>query len=53
MGQLALLATLFAPFLGAIVLLFVPNREPLLVRAVAAALRRDGAARLPVRLHGL
>ena len=36
MGQLALLATLFAPFLGAIALLFVPNREPLLVRAVAA-----------------
>ena len=37
MGQLALLATLFAPFLGAVVLLFVPNREPLLVRAVAVA----------------
>ncbi len=36
MGELALLATLFAPFLGAIVLLFVPNREPLLVRTVAA-----------------
>ena len=37
MGQLALLATLFAPFLGSIVLLFIPNRQPLLVRAVAAA----------------
>ncbi len=36
MGELALLAALFAPFLGAIVLLFVPNREPLLVRTVAA-----------------
>ena len=36
MGELALLATLFAPLLGAIVLLFVPNREPLLVRTVAA-----------------
>ena len=36
MGELALLATLFAPFLGATVLLCVPNREPLLVRTVAA-----------------
>jgi len=36
MGEWALRATLFAPFLGVVVLLFVPNRHPLLVRAVAA-----------------
>ncbi len=36
MGELALLAALFAPFLGAVALLGVPNQEPLLVRTVAA-----------------
>ncbi len=36
MGELALLITLFAPFLGAVALLCVPNREPHLVRLVAA-----------------
>ncbi len=36
MGEWALLATLFAPFLGVIVLLFVTNHHPLLVRTVAA-----------------
>jgi len=36
MGAYALLLTLFAPFLGALALIFVPNREALLVRMVAA-----------------
>ena len=36
MGEWALRITLFAPFLGAIALLCVPNREPLQVRGVAA-----------------
>lgn len=36
MGEWALLITLFAPFLGAIALLWIPNREPLQVRSVAA-----------------
>src|SRR6185295_1545298 len=35
MGKHALLIILFAPFLGAIALMFVPNRKPLHVRAVA------------------
>ncbi len=37
MGQYALLYILFAPFLGAIALLFISNRQALLVRLVAAA----------------
>ena len=37
MGSLALLTVLFSPFVGAIVLIFVPNREALMVRMVAAA----------------
>ncbi|MBI3602917.1 MAG: NADH-quinone oxidoreductase subunit M [Nitrospirae bacterium] len=37
MGQYALLYILFAPFLGAIALLFVPNRQVLQVRLIAAA----------------
>ena len=37
MGSFALLTTLFAPFFGAIALIFVPNREALTVRMVAAA----------------
>jgi len=37
MGSLALLTVLFAPFFGAIALIFVPNREALMVRMVAAA----------------
>jgi NADH-quinone oxidoreductase subunit M len=37
MGSLALLTVLFSPFFGAIVLIFVPNREALMVRMVAAA----------------
>src|SRR5215216_2186713 len=37
MGQHALLYILFAPFLGSIILLFIPNRRPLEVRIVAAA----------------
>ncbi|MBM4124259.1 MAG: NADH-quinone oxidoreductase subunit M [Nitrospira sp.] len=37
MGQYALLFILFAPFLGAIALLFVPNRQVLQVRLIAAA----------------
>lgn len=37
MGSLALLTVLFAPFFGAIALIFVPNRETLMVRMVAAA----------------
>ena len=36
MGEWALLITLFAPFLGAIALLCISNREPLQVRGVAA-----------------
>ena len=35
MGQHALLIILFAPFLGAIALMFVPNSKPMQVRAVA------------------
>ena len=37
MGSFSLLATLFAPFLGAVALIFVPNREVLMVRMVAAS----------------
>jgi len=37
MGSLALLTVLFSPFFGAIALIFVPNREALMVRMVAAA----------------
>ena len=37
MGSFSLLATLFAPFFGAVALIFVPNREALMVRMVAAA----------------
>ncbi|MBI5410566.1 MAG: NADH-quinone oxidoreductase subunit M [Nitrospirae bacterium] len=37
MGEYALLYILFAPFLGAIALLFVPNRLALQVRLIAAA----------------
>jgi NADH-quinone oxidoreductase subunit M len=36
MSQYTLLIILFAPFLGAIALMFVPNRKPLQVRVVAA-----------------
>lgn len=36
MGSFALLTVLFAPFFGAIALIFVPNREALMVRMVAA-----------------
>ncbi len=36
MDPYLLLIILFAPFLGAIVLIFVSNRQPLLVRAIAA-----------------
>ncbi|RMH08084.1 MAG: NADH-quinone oxidoreductase subunit M [Nitrospirae bacterium] len=36
MGTAALLTSLFAPFFGAVVLLFVPNRQALLVRLIAA-----------------
>ncbi|MEC4673055.1 MAG: NADH-quinone oxidoreductase subunit M [Nitrospirota bacterium] len=37
MGSYALLTVLFAPFLGSVVLLFIPNRAALMVRMVAAA----------------
>ncbi|MDA0737684.1 MAG: NADH-quinone oxidoreductase subunit M [Nitrospirae bacterium] len=37
MGSFALLTVLFAPFVGAIALIFVPTRQALLVRMVAAA----------------
>ena len=37
MGSFSLLATLFAPFFGAVLLIFVPNREALMVRMVAAS----------------
>ena len=36
MSEYALLIILFAPFVGSIVLLFIPNREAFLVRMVAA-----------------
>jgi NADH-quinone oxidoreductase subunit M len=36
MGEYALLFILFAPFLGAVALIFVPNRQALQVRLVAA-----------------
>lgn len=36
MAEYSLLITLFAPFIGAVALLFIPNREALLVRMVAA-----------------
>ena len=36
MGSYALLTVLFAPFLGSVLLLFVPNRAALMVRMVAA-----------------
>ena len=36
MGDYALLFTLFAPFVGAVVLFFIPNREAFLVRVIAA-----------------
>ena len=36
MGDYALLYILFAPFAGAIALIFVSNRQPLLVRGIAA-----------------
>ena len=36
MGEYALLYILFAPFAGALALIFVSNRQPLLVRSVAA-----------------
>jgi NADH-quinone oxidoreductase subunit M len=37
MSEYSLLIILFAPFVGAMVLLFIPNREAFLVRMVAAA----------------
>jgi len=37
MGEHALLYILFAPFLGALGLIFISNRQPLLVRGVAAS----------------
>lgn len=36
MGEYALLYILFAPFAGALALIFISNRQPLLVRSVAA-----------------
>ena len=36
MGEYALLYILFAPFAGALALIFVSNRQPLLVRGIAA-----------------
>ena len=37
MGEYALLYILFAPFAGALALIFISNRQPLLVRSVAAS----------------
>ncbi|MBS0152046.1 MAG: NADH-quinone oxidoreductase subunit M [Nitrospira sp.] len=37
MGEYALLYILFAPFAGALALIFVSNRQPLLVRGIAAS----------------
>ena len=36
MGDLTLLFILFAPFVGAIALIFVSNRQTMLVRGIAA-----------------
>lgn len=36
MGESVLLYILFAPFLGALGLIFVSNRQPFLVRSIAA-----------------
>ncbi|MDH4186776.1 MAG: hypothetical protein OEV08_07255, partial [Nitrospira sp.] len=36
MGEYALLYILFAPFVGAIALIFVSNRQAMLVRGIAA-----------------
>ena len=37
MGEYALLYILFAPFAGALALIFVSNRQPTLVRGIAAS----------------
>ena len=48
MSDYMLLYILFAPFAGAIALIFASNRQPLLVRGIAAGLSRHFAGRLAV-----
>ena len=50
MGEYALLYILFAPFSGALALIFVSNRQPLLVRSIAAGAACRLAARVALSL---
>ena len=45
MGEYALLYILFAPFAGALALILVSNRQPMLVRGIAALDLSKGLAR--------